>query len=382
MVFVSGAYPGDRLRARVVRKKGGVRFAEIDELLASGIPRVDPPCPHFGLCGGCDCQDIAHDDQIGWKRDVFRDVLRRLGGIEAEPGESLVDRAYGYRYRVSFKISRNGEPGFFQRRSKKVVPVSECRVLAEHLAGVVGRLREVDWRKIGIREVRLAANDHGEVVARSKGGGSAEDTGAVWDKLEDVLIGLKGEKETFGKPRLVLDLSGLACHVNADTFFQAHWTLNRRLAELVAEWVKSAESIVDLYGGSGNLSLLPAARADVPVRIFEGSRAAVRLGKKNARVNGLGGVEFIHSDLLRGQPDIGANDTVIVDPPRAGLSRPVVTALMAHRPRRLVYVSCDPATLARDLKTLVEHYEITDLRLVDFFPQTYHIEAAVRLEAR
>ena len=359
-VFVPLTAPGDRVRARVVERRPDYGRAELVEVLEAGPGRRTPPCPHFADCGGCDLQHLDEATQLRHKATAVLETLRRLGAPDLPaPREILTGAPWGYRSRTQVHtraLAAGVQVGYHARGSRRLVPVSRCPVLVPELEREVTTLA----RRLSAPappRVDLAAGDGGAVAASPPSGGLAG-----------------GE--------LTRRVGDFEYRYDARCFFQGHAELTAPLvARSVGEW--RGEAAWDLYGGVG-LFALPLARRYARVVLVEGDRVAVRYARKNARLARLPGLEAVgqavESWIGKGLPDDA--DRVVVDPPRDGLPLVVRRLLVSRRPRRLTYVSCHPAALARDLKELTAVYEVESIVLIDLFPQTGHMETVVQMARR
>ncbi len=354
-IFVPRSAPGDRLRVRVTESRRDYARAEVVEVLKPGPGRRTPPCPYFDVCGGCDLQHIEDPLQLRYKAAATRETLERLGGVRWPPEvEVVAGSPWGYRIRARLHAERRGEGarvGYLERGSHRLVAIESCPILVPELEALLaelpGRLREQSPRRL-----ELAAGDEGVAAAPAVAG---VPHGRVSRRVGD------------------LDFA-----FDARCFFQPHGELLPRLVEaVVGEW--RGERAFDLYSGVG-LFALPLARRYQRVVAVEGDRVAARFHRINARAARIANVEIAGQAVetwMRNLPQ-GA-ERVVVDPPRPGLGRGVRAALLSRRPRRLTYVSCHPAALARDLRELSRAYRVERLTLVDLFPQTGHLETVAQL---
>jgi 23S rRNA (uracil1939-C5)-methyltransferase len=383
-LFVARSAPGDRLRVRLVERRPDYGRAEIVEVVAPGPGRRPPPCPHFARCGGCDLQHLDDPLQARYKAAAVVETLVRLGGVEL-PGEPEVVTAspFGYRLRAQLHARRRrpvdaagaqGAPdpavgggaevevGYYARRSHDLVAVGRCPILVPELEALLPTLPALlaPLGDAAPRRLDLAA-----------GGGAVT--------AAPVVAGLPHGEVTLtvaGPP----GVGELTYAYDARSFFQVHRELVGELvARAVGPW--EGEEACDLYAGVGLFSL-PLARRYRRVTAVEGDRVAARYARTNARRNRVGNLEVVAQALESwiGRLPRGAA-RVVVDPPRGGLSRRVRHALFRARPERLTYVSCHPATLARDLKGLKAAYRVESVALLDLFPQSGHMEAVVQLAA-
>ncbi len=358
-IFVPRSAPGDRLKVRLTERKADYGRAEILEILSSGSGRREPPCRYFSDCGGCDLQHLEDAVQTKLKAEALRETLQRLGGFrELPPIRIRVGNPWGYRLRTQLHTEDSDvgtRIGYLARGSHRLVPVDRCPVLVpqlEHwLPRLPGRLGETPPRRLD-----LCAGGDGAVTMAPR------------------IEGLPhGEVKT--------EIAGFTLAYDARCFFQAHHSLLGALVEeAVGDWAGTLAC--DLYGGVGLFSL-PLARTYDRVVSVEGDRLASRFARNNVRRNRVANVEVV-SRSVESWITQGADtpDRVLVDPPRTGLSPRVRSRLLKILPKRLTYVSCHPATLARDLRAFKPQYRLESITALELFPQTGHLEAVVQLVLR
>lgn len=359
-ILVPRSAAGDRLRVRLVERRAGYGRAEIIEILSPGAGRRQPPCPHFVECGGCDLQHLDEPTQLHAKCGAALETLGRLSKLSLPaPREIVAGAPFGYRLRTQVHLV--DEPsgiavGYHARGTRRLVPVSSCRVLAPELERAMLSLGSSLTSPVPSR-VDLALGDGGEVAAAPP------------------LPSLPGRE-------LVRRIGEFDYRFDARCFFQGHAGLLSRFVDLVVGQAEG-ELAYDLYGGVG-LFALPLARRYRRVTMVEGDRVAARYARKNVRAARADGVEVeacaVESWAAHGLRS-GA-DRVVADPPRDGLPTSVRRLLVARPPQRLTYVSCHEATLARDLADLAGAFVIEALAFVDLFPQTGHLETVVQLQRR
>jgi 23S rRNA (uracil1939-C5)-methyltransferase len=342
-VFVPFSAPGDRLRVRVTDARRRFARAEILEVLEPGPARRAARCRHFGVCGGCRLQHVGYEAQLAAKAEFVRESLRRLGGIDwtAEIAV-LAGPEYGGRSRTTVQ-ARRGHVGYFREATHEIVDVEECPILVPPLEEFVRSLRREPPRAA----VALGVSDDGRVA-----------------------VGHELVRQT---------VAGFAFEVPADSFSQG----NRALVEdLVREATsgRTGRVAVDLYSGAGLFSL-PLARSFEEVVAVEGRASAARRGEGNAAANGIANVRFVAEPVERWVATSGvAADLVLLDPPRTGAGPDVTAAVARLGPPAITYVSCDPATLARDLRVLLDAgYALDSVVALDLFPQTTHVETVAKL---
>jgi 23S rRNA (uracil1939-C5)-methyltransferase len=419
VVFVRGGLPGDRLRVTVTEARGRYGRATVAAVLTPSPDRVDAPCPYFGQCGGCRLQHLAYPAQLAFKEKQVRDCLTRLGGLPPFDLRPIVPapEPYGYRNKMEFTVVGPGPAVGLHaaERYDVVLDIERCLLQSETMNTLLDEFRRQararalsvwDQRSEGgllrfvtLREGRRTGQAMVNVVAaapdvealvpvaealRARVPATASVLLNINDKKASVAIGHE-EHLLLGRDQITESLDGVAFQISANSFFQTNTVQAERLFAIVAEAcaLQGHETVLDLYSGTGAISLLLARRA---ARVYgvELSAAAVADAVRNARANGIENCTFLAGEVRHVLPALMHDgvraEVVVADPPRAGLHPKALSALAALGPARLVYVSCNPATLARDVGDLARQgYRLQWVQPVDMFPQTPHIEAVALL---
>src|ERR1044071_4106252 len=352
-LFVSLAAPGDLARVRVESVRGRALFASIVEVLEPSRLRTEPPCPYFGRCGGCDFQQLTYEAQLAAKADIIRDCLRRVAHTEPPSEIEVVPSPEVWRYRSRARWQHDAvrrHLGYYERGSHRVCDVAECPVAAPPVAERLARLRA------SMAEGTLPQAAEFEAVAGDEG------------------VALEPSVEPSDELEQVRHIGGETYRFDAGCFFQINHTL---LEPLVAEGLRGAadggESALDLYSGVG-LFTLPLPRRFERVVAVEGNPASVRYARRNLADASLANARVETSSvggwLEQNSSKWGRADFILLDPPRAGAEPEAVRGIIDLKPAHVSYVSCDPATLARDLRLLLDAgYHVDSLRAFDMFPQ-------------
>jgi 23S rRNA (uracil1939-C5)-methyltransferase len=382
--LVKGAIAGETVEAEIIEEKKDYCMAVARKILTPSPYRKTPKCRFFGVCGGCRLQHISYEGQLETKQAVLAGSLKRIGKIETPLSQPLfINNPWNYRFRAQFKISGD-KIGFYRENSNDIVDIDSCPLMAPRINETLSKARPIIERINGAKELHISTGDRVSALLKISETGKCER-----HDIEDLLkfAGLSGIIVSFGKKtmrqygntRLELELCGLKYTISPKSFFQSHWILNLKVIEFIKNELAplSGKTILDLYCGAGNFSLPLAAEAEKIIAVEE-NPAAIQDGKLNLKTNGISNYEFIYScaEKLSIKDNI---DILITDPPRAGLTNKAIEKIFNLHPVKIVYISCNPATLARDLKKLLTGYEIESIRMIDFFPQTYHIESLVFL---
>ncbi len=446
VVFVQRALPGQKVRARIIKRRSGFAEARVEELLQPSPDAVEPRCTHFGVCGGCATQNYPYQKQLEQKQNQVEDLFARLGGFADVQVLPIIgcQETYHYRNKMEFTFSPHpwiidpNNPGPVPSRAlglhipgrfDKVLDIHECQL--QHPVGndilqwVKTKVEEHDLepydikahtgflRHLVIRTARSGPSDNAAdspevmvnfVTSREEPQRLkplADELVTVYPQVVSVVNNINtrkaavayGEWEVLlhGRPIITEHIRGLAFDISANSFFQT----NTRQAEVLYELIEQAcalsgkEVVYDLYCGTGTIALTLAGQAQ-EVAGFEVVSPAVEDAARNAIINEIYNARFFHADLSsryfstqgrRLQRQIPPPDIIVSDPPRAGMHPKLVEEIIALRPRRVVYVSCNPATQVRDVRLLCDGgYRLNTIQPVDMFPHTPHIENLCVLE--
>ncbi|MBO4401376.1 MAG: 23S rRNA (uracil(1939)-C(5))-methyltransferase RlmD [Selenomonadaceae bacterium] len=413
-VFVEGALPGEKVAAEIETVKKNYSVGRLIKILRESEERVEPFCKIYPECGGCQLQHMSYPAQLIWKRQQVVDAVERIGKLSGvEIFDTLgMENPLRYRNKMQFPVGKNLEIGCYARGSHKIVETETCQIQREASDKVLAAARKVlqkfhvapydeDSRRGIIRHVmsRVGLNDELMVVLvtatknlpnekniskaiRAELPSVASIQQNVQPYHNNVILG-RETKILFGKPTIRDRIGNLNFNISARSFFQ----VNTAQAEVLYRTAKNfaeltgRETVIDAYCGTGTIGLY-MARAAYKVIGIEIVSSAVDDAKKNARENKIRNAEFLVGDVVKVLPHLEVTaDVVVVDPPRAGCDKIVLETFARMNPARIVYVSCNPATLARDLAILAElGYRTKKIQPVDMFPFSSHVEAVALVE--
>ncbi len=416
-VFVKGGIVGETCVIELEHIGHSAAWAHIVELLTPSPARKRPPCPHYGQCGGCQTQHMSYDMELSFKSDKITQALRRIGGLDVAPVEVHgAPSPYGYRNKVQFPVGPGGQIGYFRQRTHTVIDVENCLLHHDRVNALRAAVK--DWmekfsippydekshtgllRHLYIRTnaqsqalVCLIANSHflpheQELVSTLRQdfpwliGISLN----VNTRRTNVVLGPE-TRSLWGQAHLEDSLCGLTFKLSPHSFYQVNHDQAQALYRKAADYaaLTGTETVLDLYCGTGTIGLSLAQKAGQIVGV-EVVPQAIRDAEDNAQRNGVGNARFLCADAAQAAAQLEREglrpDVVVVDPPRKGLAPEVVETLRRMAPPKIVYVSCDPATLARDLKTLCQDYRLVQAEGYDLFPRTQHVETVCLLDKR
>lgn len=434
--FVPYCLPGEEVKFRVLKVKGSIGYGKIEEVLSASERRVEPKCPAFLRCGGCQLQHAAYEEQLAFKARLVADTLQKIAGIEADVSKAIPSKKeYGYRNKLQLPIGVDKEGntvvGFYAERSHRIVPIESCAIHPEWAKRVISAVKDYasvsgekgydEEKKTGLLR-HIVVRDLGKkyvvtLVARTEklkrieyfieAMGRALGTFTLWLNVNQKdTNAVFGEKFTLlhGKGFFEAEEKGIVYEAGPQTFVQVNADVRGGLYDYALETVTGDgdEVVVDAYSGGGLLTAMIAKRAKRAYGIEivqEAVDCANELKKKNVlenMTNICGAVENELPAVL--QKEKGEKVRLVLDPPRAGIARSVLQALIESGIPQLTIISCNPATLARDLGILTGFlkeengelkksdgrgvYEITEIKAFDMFPQTRHVESVVCLERR
>lgn len=414
-VFVPYALPGERVRVRVIKPGKTFAVAKLMEILDKSAERIEPPCPAYGKCGGCQLMHLSYAAQLEHKRNEVENALKRIGGFADVSVKSSIgmDEPLRYRNKASFPFGTEEDRacfGFFAPRSHRLVPLDNCPIQQGVLVECAKAVRK--WAnkceipvydettgKGVLRHIVARSNKVGEVMAVVVTNGPLSHKEELIVALRTGVQGVasilhnRNDQNTnvifaerfeilWGRERLEEAIRGLRFDVSAASFLQVNPEQTEKLyREIEALLPEGLDSVADVFCGAGTITLLAARKAKSAVGI-ECVPEAVADAVRNAEKNGIANVRFICGDAAARLPKLVSSgfspDAVILDPPRKGCDAAVLDAVISSGAPRVIYVSCDPATLARDCKRLREGgYALKSVQPVDMFPQTGHVETVV-----
>ncbi|MBQ6808458.1 MAG: 23S rRNA (uracil(1939)-C(5))-methyltransferase RlmD [Firmicutes bacterium] len=410
-VFVSQAMPGEEVLATVTKEKKSCAWARPDAVLCPAPGRVSPACPHYAGCGGCVLQHMDYQTQLEYKRDQVSQALRRIGRLDLEVLPVLAaEEPWGYRNRVVFHVQNEGQLrfGLYQEKSRRLSS-PDCPLLRQPLRELAEKLTQLlpDYsnRLEGLRELVLRCDHSGKKLLLSfvvdrplkfLDALAAELAEAeprlvsLWENSGPAVYSVYGAawRHLWGEEYLLDRLAGVELELAPAAFLQVNHAQAERLYAKALEFLgeREGQTLLDVYCGVGSigLSLCEGLRQLIGVESYSPS---VEAAQRNAERNGQRNCRFFCGPAERVLPDLLKQglraDKLVLDPPRAGCEKAALAAIAKMEPERMVYISCDPATLARDLAILVEQsYEVQAVQPVDLFPQTAHIETACWLSRK
>lgn len=407
------AVPGDEVELLVLKTNKNYGYAKVIDIITPSKLRTTPPCEHFAKCGGCQLMAVGYNAQLEFKKNIVRDALSRLGKIDLAPDIIGMENPSRYRNKMVFPFAPDGSWGFYRQRSHDVIPLSDCllgdKLIPEIMDTISNHIKkhnisvydEASHKGIMRRAfLRITQNEIMVVISANsdsipKADELIQNITALSPRISSIILNINkkrtnlvlGDKNVtlWGKDVLSASLCALSYEISPHSFFQVNPRQTEKLYNKAIELADISENdtVLDVYCGIGTISLTAAKKAKSVIGV-EIVPEAIENAKENARRNGVENVEFYCSaaedivpTLLK---DDISPDIVVLDPPRKGSDEKTLSAIVSAKPKRIVYVSCNPATLARDAQFLVEKgYTAKSVTAVDMFPHTVHVESVMLL---
>ncbi|MBO2536547.1 23S rRNA (uracil(1939)-C(5))-methyltransferase RlmD [Rummeliibacillus suwonensis] len=418
-LFIQGGLPDEKAKVHVLKTLKNYGFAKIVEIEVASPDRVDAPCPVFSQCGGCQLQHLSYKAQLKWKEKMVRDVMKRIGKIDApvHPVKGM-DNPWHYRNKAQIPFGLNGDApiaGFYKTKSHAIVDTDRCLIQTPEADAILAGLKPRLWklgikpyneqtkqgmlRHVVVRKARATGEVMVVLVTKKRKFPQAEEAIALIRKLvpniTSIMQNINPEttnvifgNETihlWGQDTIEDHIGGVRFEISARSFYQVNPIQTEVLYKQALDYAQltGKETVIDAYCGIGTISLFMAKKAKYVMGV-EIVPQAIEDAKRNAKLNGLDNTYFeagpAEEVIPRWYKEGKNADVLMVDPPRKGCDESLLKTILEQRPNRIVYVSCNPATLARDLRILEDGgYQTQEVQPVDMFPHTGHVECVVRL---
>lgn len=441
VVFVDRSYPGDRVLATIIKKRSSYAEAKIEKIIVPSKERTEPRCAHFGVCGGCKQQDLGYRHQLNYKRLQVEELFNKIGGLTDFTLEEIIpsEKIYFYRNKMEFSFAQkrwlteeeiNSAGNIHDREFAlglhipkyydKVLNVKECFLQSELSNMILSftrdffKEREISvystathtgyLRNLVVRQsartndlmINLVTSEDNPDLMSLYTGELIKNFGSVTTVINNVnlkkaQIAVGDFEKTYFGPGYIFDMIGkYKFRISANSFFQTNTGQAEKLYSAALDYaaLKGDETVYDLYSGAGTIAAFISGKAK-RVYAFESVEDAIIDAHENSIINGIENIKFIRADLNHSflpelkKENIPAPDVIILDPPRSGVNPKIIEDLIEIKPPKIVYISCNPSTQARDIKLLCANdFRLIKIKPVDMFPQTYHIENVALLELK
>lgn len=417
IIFVPFACADEKVLAKIVADKKSFYYGKLIKVLVPSKARVQAPCPYFSKCGGCDLQHISYEQTLIIKQNIVKDAFLKYAGIDANVNPTVPSpKTYRYRNKFAFPVAKNsnGEVvvGMYRKNSHDVVPVEDCLLQSENTKKIISLFcRYLKENKIPaydektntglVKHIVVRENENSFILTVVVTDEKFVEFSPLIQKLNmhfnnfgiiknvnklknNVIFGNFNEK-IYGLAELEKEDFGIKYHVSNTSFLQVNDEVKNLIYQKIIDFVGSTKVVIDAYSGAGLLSSIIARHAE-KVYGIEIVKSATEDAENLKKLNGLTNLTNINGDCAKVLPELSQKIkeefAIVIDPPRKGVDASVLDAILASKPSKVIYLSCNPATLARDIKVLSESFNIEFIQPYDMFPQTANVETLVLLSIK
>lgn len=372
VVFTKRVLPDEVVNIKIIKEKENYDEGKIVNIITPSEERVVSICPYFDMCGGCSTGHINYNSLLKYKKEIVKDIIKKYANIMINPEIIFNKENFGYRNKISLRVY-DGKLSLNEDSSNNLVNINKCLLVSNKINEIMNLLNGVNLN--GINKVVIRGTEEIMVIIDGE-----YDIARIIELLKNKVSSIVFNGNViYGKDYVIINVDKYKYAVYPDSFFQVNTGMINKLYDKVKEYASSGNSLLDLYCGAGTIGIYLADNFK-QVRGIEVNKAAVMSANLNKKINSVNNIKFEckktnHIDKI-------TEDVVVVDPPRKGLDKTTIKLLLSSNAMRVVYVSCNPITLARDLNLLKEKYELLDITLFDMFPNTEHVECVCVLSRR
>lgn len=378
ITFVENALPTEIVKINITKESKKFNEAKVTEYIKKSLSRVESPCPYSNICGGCELLNLSYEDTCKYKKEKLEGILSKYANIKTNIEIIKSKNSLNYRNKITLKVEK-GKYGYYESKSHRLIEIKECLLTEPAISNFIK-----DIKKLNIKngEVTIRSNYNSELLIWIKAKDKVNPD-IPYLKSKHKIAGIILNDQTIdGDSSFIEIINHQLFTVSYDSFFQVNRDICSKLFNLVNKYIEEDETILDLYCGVGTLGINATKKAKKAFGI-EIVKNAVLNAITNSKINKRDNIYYMLGDVSVCLPKIKDKiDTIIVDPPRAGLDKVTKQTIIEFSPNKIIYVSCDPMTLARDLKELSSYYNIIEIKGLDMFPHTQHCESITILERR
>ena len=373
VVFVENALEGEIVEINILNDKKNYIEANVSRYIQKSNERVEGLCPYYEICGGCDILHMSYKKQLEFKQNKIRNIVDKYLDKNVKVNKIVKsDNQFEYRNKVTFQVKN--KLGFYKNKTNDIVKIDKCLLASKKINDSIEYLNKLDLAKINKITCRSTSNELMIIIDSNNN----IDINPIKDIANSIYI---KDKLVHGGPNINSIIGSYKYIISPDSFFQINDNICKKLYDKIKEEIKDSKDILDLYCGTGSIGIY--INENKNVLGIEINESAIKDANKNKEINNLKNINFICGDSGKESKKINFKpDTIIVDPPRSGLDTNTINNVLELNPNKIIYVSCDPMTLVRDLKLLSNNYSINEINPFDMFPNTKHVETITILERK
>jgi len=381
VVFVKNALVDEIVKIRITEVNDNYAKADVINYIETSSDRVIPSCPFYEKCGGCNLMHMNYESQISFKKDKVKSIFKKISNIDIDIKDIIYDKEYNYRNKVTLKV-KNDKIGLYREKTNDIINVDKCLLLDNKINDELIKLELFihRYKNNNISEIMIRVINDKIMLSLDTINKEVRDSFINnFDHVESIYI---NNKLVYGNEFLKENINDLEFNISPKSFFQVNKNIMTKMYDKAISYIKGGTTL-DLYSGTGTISMLASKTSDEVIGI-EVVKDAVKDANNNIELNIIKNVSFI-CDKVENKIDELKNkkiDNIIMDPPRSGSDKKSLNSILEIEPKQIIYISCNPVTLARDYNTLKEKYSIKEITLFDMFPNTYHVESLMVLERK
>jgi 23S rRNA (uracil1939-C5)-methyltransferase len=375
IVFVNNALPEEIVDIKIVKDKKSYSEAIVLEYIKTSDKRVKPKCQYYQVCGGCDIMHMDYDEQHAFKLNKVKEIINKYTKVDSSLIKEIIyDKQYNYRNKIVLRV--NGKVGYYKKGSNEIVNIDNCLIADPSINEVILKLNEIDL--FDINEITIRKLDKIMILVDLSQDRKLDSFIELFNKANIVKKVNNEYSLVHGNNYISTKINDIEFRVSIESFFQVNNEVTNLLYSKIIDYAKESKNVLDLFCGTGTIGMVISKDVD-EVTGIEINSQAISDALVNKEINYIKNVNFINGDVYNHLDDLKDIDLVIVDPPRSGLADKTIKQIMEMNPKKIIYVSCDPITLARDMNKL-DKYLVKEVTLFDMFPNTHHVESLVVLE--
>lgn len=382
LVFIKNALVNEKVKIRITDIKDNYALGEVLEILSKSDNRIEPICPYYNECGGCSTMHMKYESELEFKKDKIKSIFKKISNVDININNIYSNLEYNYRNKVVLKVSRDNI-GFYKEKTNEIINIEKCFLVNEKINDEIKNIRSFisKYKDNNISEIMIRVINNEVMFSLDNINASIKDEFInTFKHIDSIYINNKLE---YGKEYLVEEIDDLKFNISPKSFFQVNKEISKMMYEKAVSYINDSDLTLDLYSGTGTITSLASKKSKNVIGI-EVIKDSVNDANNNIKINNINNVSFI-CDRVENKIEELKNkkiDNVILDPPRTGSDKKSLKAILDIEPKQIIYISCNPVTLARDYNTLKEKYNIKEINAYDMFPRTYHVETVMVLERK
>lgn len=374
ITFIPNVLPEETVKIKITKSNKKIKEGMLLEIIEASPKRIKPICKYFGICGGCDLMHMSYEDELEYKENKVKEIIKKFTNLNDDIVKKIIPNEFmEYRNKATFQVKE--KIGYYKEKSYDIISIDSCSIIKPKINELLEIVKKIDMEYVYQIVIRVSDND--SMIIFKVNGERDFDISTLKNSFTTIVEFKDTYKVLYGNGYIVDTIGKYSYLISPDSFFQVNNNGALNLYNKVREYVNNSNYLLDLYCGTGTIGIY---LSDISKKVLgvEINKNAIKDANKNKEINRIKNIEFICSDVANFN-EIDSFDTVVLDPPRSGLDNKTINYLLNLKTPKIVYVSCDPITLARDLKILSEQYEVKEITPVDMFSRTHHVECVALL---